>query len=70
MGRFEVLDMTLSISLSITILNAFAAPAASVPPIKVARVISRAGMPSAARKSAGSVVTNKSSTTLNFINAI
>jgi hypothetical protein len=51
-------------------LNAFEAPAARVPPIKVAIVRPRGGTPFAARNRAGKVVTSKSSTTRNFISAI
>ena len=67
-GRDEVLAINLSESLSITILKVFALPAAKVPPIKVATVIESFGIPSAAKNNAGTVVTSKSSTTLNFIN--
>jgi hypothetical protein len=66
-GRDAVLVINLSESLSITILKAFALPAAKVPPIKVARVTENFGMPFDAKNNAGIVVTNKSSTTLNFI---
>ena len=48
-------------------LNAFALPAAKVPPIKVAIVIEREGKPPSAKTIAGSVETNRSSTTRNFI---
>jgi hypothetical protein len=48
-------------------LKAFALPAASVPPIKVATVNEREGNPASARTIAGRVETNKSSTTRNFI---
>jgi fructose-specific phosphotransferase system IIC component len=51
-------------------LKAFAAPAANVPPIKVAIETTIGGVPWAAKNSDGRVVTNKSSTTRNFINAI
>ena len=69
-GRFEVRAINLSISLSMTMLNAFAAPAAKVPPINVANVIPSGGMPLAARNSAGKVVTSNSSTTRSFMSAI
>ena len=67
-GRDDVLAINLSESLSITILKVFALPAAKVPPINVARVIESSGMPPAAKNNAGTVVTSKTSTTLNFIN--
>jgi hypothetical protein len=51
-------------------LNAFDAPAARVPPISVVAVILKEGTPRTAKKSAGSVVTSKSSTTRNFISAM
>jgi hypothetical protein len=44
-GRLEVLFINLSESASITILNALALPAASVPPIKVAIVNLSGGKP-------------------------
>ena len=69
-GRFAVRPISRSLSLSITILKAFAAPAASVPPTKVASETPSGGTPPAARKRAGRVVTSKSSTTRNFIRAI
>ena len=69
-GRLEVRTIKRSESTSIIILNAFEAPAARVPPIKVAIVNPRGGTPFAARNSAGNVVTNNSSTTRNFIRAI
>ena len=67
-GRDAVRAINLSESLSITILNELADPAANVPPIKVATVIESFGTPFVAKNNAGIVVTNKSSTTLNFIN--
>ena len=66
-GRFAVRFINLSDSDSITILNAFALPAANVPPIKVAIVNEREGNPPSAKTIAGSVETNSSSTTRNFI---
>jgi len=50
-------------------LNAFDAPAARVPPTRVARVVINPGTPLEAKKRAGKVVTSKSSTTRSFINA-
>jgi hypothetical protein len=69
-GLLAVLAINLSESLSKIILRVFAAPAAKVPPIKVAIVIFKFGRPLLARKSAGTVVTNKSSTTRNFMSAM
>jgi hypothetical protein len=51
-------------------LKALAPPAAKVPPNKLQKVKDRSGMPLVAKKSAGTVVTNKSSTTRNFISDI
>jgi hypothetical protein len=51
-------------------LNAFALPAARVPPIKVARVKVSVGKPCSAKTIAGRVETNKSSTTRNFIKSM
>jgi hypothetical protein len=48
-------------------LNAFALPAARVPPIKVAMVKVSEGRPSFAKTIEGRVETNKSSTTRNFM---
>ena len=67
-GRVAVRSINLSDSLSITILKELADPAAKVPPIKVAIVVDSLGTPLDAKNNAGMVVTNKSSTTLNFIN--
>lgn len=66
-GRFAVRFINLSDSDSITILNALALPAAKVPPIKVEIVNEREGNPPSAKTIAGSVETNSSSTTRNFI---
>ena len=66
-GRLAVRFINLSDSVSITMLKAFALPAAKVPPIKVAIVVERAGIPPSAKTIAGSVETNRSSTTRNFI---
>jgi hypothetical protein len=49
-------------------LNAFAPPAANVPPIRDQKVIETLGIPFEAKNKAGTVVTSSSSTTLNFIN--
>lgn len=68
-GRCWVLDINLSMSASITMLYAFAAPAAKVPPINEAKDSISGGQPFAARKSAGTVVIIRSSTTRNFINS-
>ncbi|CAB4956519.1 unannotated protein [freshwater metagenome] len=59
--------INLSDSDSITMLNAFALPAASVPPSKVATVNEREGNPFSAKTIAGRVETNNSSTTRNFM---
>ena len=67
-GLEAVRAINLSESLSITILKELADPAAKVPPIKVGIVIESFGIPFVAKNKAGMVVTNKSSTTLNFIN--
>ena len=69
-GRFEVRAINLSVSASITILNAFDAPAASVPPISVAATKPKLGNPFSAKTIAGRVVIIKSSTTRNFIRSI
>ena len=66
-GRFAVRCINLSVSDSITILKALALPAAKVPPIKVATVNEKEGKPPSAKTIAGSVETNRSSTTRNFI---
>ena len=66
-GRLAVRFINLSDSDSITMLKAFALPAAKVPPIKVAIVNEREGKPPSAKTIAGSVETNRSSTTRNFI---
>ena len=66
-GRLAVRFINLSDSDSITILNAFALPAARVPPIKVAIVSESDGSPFCAKTIAGRVETNKSSTTRSFI---
>jgi hypothetical protein len=55
---------------SITMLNAFAAPAAKVPPIKEAIVGINGGQPSAARNNAGTVVIINNSTTRSFIKSM
>jgi hypothetical protein len=69
-GRFRVRPISTSRSCSKTWLKALADPAAKVPPIKVAKVRVTSGIPPWASTIAGNVETNKSSTTLNFINAI
>ncbi len=69
-GRCLVRDINLSVSASITMLNAFAAPAAKVPPIKEAIVGINGGHPPAAKKRAGTVVIINSSTTRSFISSI
>ena len=69
-GRCLVRDINLSISASMTILNAFAEPAAKVPPINDAKVGINGGQPSAASTSAGTVVIIRSSTTRSFIRSI
>jgi hypothetical protein len=66
-GRFEVRAINLSKSLSITMLKAFALPAAKVPAKIVAATNPKSGKPFAAKTMAGRVETSKSSTTLNFI---
>jgi len=66
-GRFEVLDINLSLSLSITILKALALPADKVPAKIVVMTSEKEGSPFAAKIMAGRVETNKSSTTLIFI---
>jgi len=67
MGRLAVRFINLSDSDSITMLKAFALPAAKVPPTKVAIVNERSGNPPLAKTIAGRVETNRSSTTRNFI---
>ena len=69
-GRLEVLSINLSRSLSITILKAFALPAASVPATIVAKVNPKLGKPFSAKTMAGKVETNRSSTTLSFIRSM
>lgn len=69
-GRFLVRDINLSVSDSMTILNAFAAPAANVPPSSDAIVGINGGQPSAAKKSAGMVVMMSNSTTRSFISSM
>jgi len=66
-GRCAVRFINLSVSLSITMLKAFALPAAKVPPRIVAIDSPTEGMPFWARTRAGKVVTSKSSTTRNFM---
>ena len=66
-GRLEVLAINLSKSLSITMLKAFALPAANVPAKIVAIAKPKSGKPFAAKTIAGKVDTNNSSTTRNFI---
>ena len=66
-GRLAVRFINLSDSVSITMLKAFALPAAKVPPSKVAIVVERSGNPPSAKTIAGRVETNRSSTTRNFI---
>jgi hypothetical protein len=66
-GRFAVRAINLSRSLSITMLNALALPAARVPAKIVAKANPNSGNPLAAKTMAGNVDTSKSSTTLNFI---
>jgi len=51
-------------------LNAFALPAAKVPPIKVAIVNESEGNPASAKTIAGKVETKRSSTTRNFIKSM
>jgi hypothetical protein len=66
-GRLDVRAINLSKSLSITMLKAFALPAAKVPATIVTTVNPKSGSPLAARAIAGKVVTSNNSTTLNFI---
>ena len=66
-GRFDVRAINLSMSLSITILNAFALPADNVPATIVATVNENEGRPLAAKTMAGKVETRSSSTTRSFI---
>jgi hypothetical protein len=66
-GRFDVRAINLSMSLSITILKAFALPADNVPAIIVAIVKENEGRPLAAKTMAGKVETRSSSTTRSFI---
>ena len=66
-GRFEVLDINLSLSLSITILKALALPADKVPAKIVATTRVKEGKPFAAKIMAGRVETKRSSTTRSFI---
>ena len=66
-GRLEVRAINLSVSASITILKALDAPAANVPPIKVAATNPNEGRPFSARTMAGRVVMMSSSTTRNFM---
>ena len=66
-GRFAVRAINLSKSLSITMLNAFALPAANVPAKIVAIANPKSGRPCAAKTIAGNVETSSNSTTLNFI---
>jgi hypothetical protein len=66
-GRFAVRAINLSKSLSITMLKAFALPAAKVPANIVAIAKPKSGKPRAAKTIAGKVETSNSSTTRNFI---
>ena len=66
-GRLEVLAINLSLSLSITILNALALPADRVPARIVVATNEKDGSPLAARTIAGRVETKSSSTTRSFI---
>jgi hypothetical protein len=66
-GRFAVRFISKSDLASITMLYAFAPPAANVPPTKHQIVNAKSGTPSLAKNKAGSVVTSRSSTTRNFI---
>jgi len=66
-GRFAVRAINLSKSLSITMLKAFALPAANVPAHIVAIAKPKSGKPCAAKTIAGKVETSNSSTTRNFI---
>jgi hypothetical protein len=69
-GRLDVLAINLSLSLSITMLNALALPADRVPARIVVATNEKDGSPLAARTIAGSVETKSSSTTRNFIKSI
>jgi len=66
-GRFAVRAINLSKSLSMTMLNAFALPAAKVPAKIVVIAREKFGKPFAAKTIAGKVETSNSSTTRNFI---
>jgi hypothetical protein len=66
-GRLAVRAINLSLSLSITILNALALPADSVPARIVVATREKDGKPLAAKTMAGRVETNRSSTTRSFI---
>ncbi len=66
-GRFAVRFINKSDFASITILKAFAPPAANVPLNKLQKVTDKSGTPLLAKNKAGTVVTSSSSTTRNFI---
>lgn len=68
-GRLAVLPMATSKSCSMIWLKAFAEPAARVPPINVATVKVKSGIPRCASTIAGRVETRSNSTTRNFIKA-
>ncbi len=69
MGRLRVRDMRRSMSRSNQQLRVLAAPAANVPPTRVAPTSRHEGQPSAASIIAGSVVTSSSSTSLGLVSA-
>ena len=69
-GRLEVRAIRASDSLSITILKAFALPAAKVPAKIVVIVSPKGGSPLFAKTMAGRVEIKRSSTTRSFIRSI
>ena len=68
-GRFLVRFMRRSMSRSTTMLMAFAPPAASAPPAKVATMSQTGGRPRRATTMVGRVVTSSSSMILGLVNA-
>ena len=69
-GRVLVRSIKASMSRSITILMAFAPPAANVPPMRVIATRPQLGQPFSAKTMVGTVVMSSSSTTRNFIRTI
>ena len=66
-GRLDVRAINLSVSASMTMLKALEAPAARVPPMRVAATKPKDGSPFSAKTMAGSVVMIRSSTTRSFM---